>query len=56
MRVAHAPEMPGTFSPPPSVSDPDVHDLRFWESHKLSGRFPVLSLGTDYSLYIRVHV
>ena len=24
-RVAHAPEMPGTFSPPPRVSDPDMH-------------------------------
>ena len=22
---AHAPEMPGTFSPPPRVSDPDMH-------------------------------
>ena len=25
MRVAHAPVMPGTFSPPPRVSDPDMH-------------------------------
>ena len=25
LRVAHAPEMPGTFSPPPRVSDPDMH-------------------------------
>ena len=25
LRVAHAPGMPGTFSPPPRVSDPDVH-------------------------------
>ena len=24
-RVAHAPRMPGTFSPPPRVSDPDMH-------------------------------
>ena len=24
-RVAHAPGMPGTFSPPPLVSDPDMH-------------------------------
>ena len=24
-RVAHAPRMPGTFSPPPRVSDPDIH-------------------------------
>ena len=24
-RVAHAPGMPGTFSPPPRVSDPDMH-------------------------------
>ena len=24
-RVAHAPEIPGTFSPPPRVSDPDMH-------------------------------
>ena len=24
-RVAHASEMPGTFSPPPRVSDPDLH-------------------------------
>ena len=23
--VAHAPRMPGTFSPPPRVSDPDMH-------------------------------
>ena len=23
--VAHAPGMPGTFSPPPRVSDPDIH-------------------------------
>ena len=25
LRVAHAPGMPGTFSPPPRVSDPDMH-------------------------------
>ena len=25
LRVAHAPGMPGTFSPPPGVSDPDMH-------------------------------
>ena len=25
LRVAHAPGMPGTFSPPPRVSDPDTH-------------------------------
>ena len=25
MRVAHAPGMPGTFSSPPRVSDPDMH-------------------------------
>ena len=25
LRVAHAPEMPGTFSPPPRVSDTDIH-------------------------------
>ena len=25
LRVAHAPGMPGTFSPPPLVSDPDLH-------------------------------
>ena len=25
LRVAHAPRMPGTFSPPPRVSDPDMH-------------------------------
>ena len=25
MWVAHAPGMPGTFSPPPRVSDPDMH-------------------------------
>ena len=25
MRVAHAPGMPGTFFPPPRVSDPDMH-------------------------------
>ena len=25
LRVAHAPEMPGTFSPPPRISDPDMH-------------------------------
>ena len=25
LRVAHAPEMPGTFSPPPGVRDPDMH-------------------------------
>ena len=24
MRVAHGPGMPGTFSPPPRVSDPDM--------------------------------
>ena len=24
-RVAHSPGMPGTFSPPPRVSDPDMH-------------------------------
>ena len=26
LRVAHALGMPGTFSPPPRVSDPDMHD------------------------------
>ena len=25
LRVAHAPGMPGSFSPPPRVSDPDMH-------------------------------
>ena len=25
LRIAHAPGMPGTFSPPPRVSDPDMH-------------------------------
>ena len=25
LRVTHAPRMPGTFSPPPRVSDPDIH-------------------------------
>ena len=25
LRVAHAPGIPGTFSPPPRVSDPDLH-------------------------------
>ena len=25
LRVAHAPGMPGTFSPPPLASDPDMH-------------------------------
>ena len=25
LRVARAPGMPGTFSPPPRVSDPDIH-------------------------------
>ena len=25
LRVAHAPGMPGTFSPPPRVIDPDMH-------------------------------
>ena len=25
LRVAHAPGMSGTFSPPPRVSDPDMH-------------------------------
>ena len=28
LRVAHAPGMPGTFSPPPLVSDPDMHHGR----------------------------
>ena len=27
LRVAHAPGMPGTFSPPPRVSDPDMHHV-----------------------------
>ena len=25
LRVAHAPGMPGTFSPPPRIGDPDIH-------------------------------
>ena len=25
LQIAHAPGMPGTFSPPPQVSDPDMH-------------------------------
>ena len=25
LRVAHAPGMPGTFSPPPRISDPNMH-------------------------------
>ena len=25
LRVVHAPELPGTFSPPPRVSDPGMH-------------------------------
>ena len=28
-RVAHAPGIPGTFSPPPRVSDPDMHHGTF---------------------------
>ena len=32
LRVAHAPEMPGTFSPPPRVSDPDMHHGT-WVTH-----------------------
>ena len=31
-RVAHAPGMPGTFSPPPRVSDPDMHHGT-WMTH-----------------------
>ena len=27
LRVAHAPGMPGTFSPPPRVSDPNMHHV-----------------------------
>ena len=27
LRVAHAPGMPGTFSPPPRVSDPDIRHV-----------------------------
>ena len=30
--VAHAPRMPGTFSPPPRVSDPDMH-RGTWVTH-----------------------
>ena len=26
LQVAHAPGMPGKFSPPPRVSDPDMHN------------------------------
>ena len=29
LRVAHAPGMPGTFSPPPQFSDPDMHHGTF---------------------------
>ena len=28
LSVAHAPGMPGTFSPPPRISDPEMHDAR----------------------------
>ena len=27
LRVAHVPGMPGTFSPPTRVSDPDMHHV-----------------------------
>ena len=34
--VAHAPGMPGTFSPPPRVSDPDMHhDTCVTHGHKV---------------------
>ena len=29
LRVAHAPVMPGTFSPPPQFSDPDMHHGKY---------------------------
>ena len=32
LRVAHAPGMLGTFSPPPQVSDPDMHH-GMWVTH-----------------------
>ena len=28
LRVVHAPGMPGTFAPPPRLSDPDMHPAR----------------------------
>ena len=33
LRVAHAPGMPGTFSPPPRVSDPDMHQWHVRDAH-----------------------
>ena len=38
LRVAHAPGMPGTISPPPWVSDPDMHQGQYsacWSHLKL---------------------
>ena len=31
LRVAHAPGMPGTFSPPPRIGDPDMHHGTCWD-------------------------
>ena len=45
LRAAHAPGMPGTFSPPPRVSDPDMHHgtcvthVPWWISGSLTSGF-----------------
>ena len=45
LRVAHAPEMPWTFSVPPRVSDPDMHhDTRVMHAGIANKRFPLKSV------------
>ena len=42
LRVAHAPGMPGTFPPPPRISDPDMHHVMHAGIANL--RFPLMSV------------
>ena len=50
IRVAHGPGMPGTFSPPPPVSDPDMHHgtcvthVTWCMSGSLTSGFPLKSV------------
>ena len=45
LRVAHAPGMPGTFSPSPRVSDPDKHHARaVMHSGIANQQFPLKSM------------
>ena len=55
LRVAHAPGMPGTFSPPPRVSDPEMHHDTTRHSRRMRNPEFYVSDKTPMGAYMRVY-